>query len=302
MRRFLQKELNKVNKIMSSHRNEEYVNAERTKDEIIKIISNFYEEEQETVSNNFRNIYDKAMKIIFYFSELSLLETEFPMDYPILTTRRKIKIEDVITFINQLYSKELMGTEKPLISKSNLKIFRNPLFNKLSLKNNFVIYKQYYEGKKMLLLYTNNNVKDFIIPATKAIELYKYPRYLEKLNLIEYYLKLKSIDKLKETNYNNDCIDLELIDRDSLILTARLIRNLIGNCNYEDLDNEMKLVIQDFVDNILAIELSRQEGITLHDISLEPYDDIILNINSVNETELYCSDDEIMEKKRILKK
>ena len=303
MKRFLLKECYKLNKIMKENDSDSeiYIKAAKTLREIEKLLNNL-ELNDNLPCNNIQTIYNEAYNIIKRYSNMSLLETELPLDYPILRTRRKPDKEQIINFINEVYNEEMPEYNTPNITNENIKIFSLPLIKKIINNGKCVLYKQYYEDRSIILLNSYYNIKDYINSTSIAVETYIYNYSDAKINLLKYYMKNRALLKLKRTQYYKDCIDYELIYRDSLILTARLLLNLIDNNNFDNLDNEVKQAIQDFINNTLALELSKNTNVTLYDLSNKTYDELLSNINSIDNNNLCFSENELLNNaKKLLK-
>lgn len=303
MKKFLNKELYKINKILNEtdKKDDKYIKALKTQNEVKKILNSEDDIIDDYSFVNLKPIYNEIIKLVKTYSEMSLLETELPIDYPMLKTRKKIDNEAIINFINNVYSEELPEYNRPTLSLKNLKVFNLPFFKRIINNGKCVIYHQYYEGQTIILLNSYNNINDLIRTTSNSVETFIYKDSMGKVNLLEYYMKNRALSKLKDSSYHKDCIDLELISRDSLILTARILKNLLED-DFDNLDNETKLVLQDFINNALAIELSKNPNITLNDLIGNIYSDILLRIHEIDMNNLCYSENEILNNLKILTK
>lgn len=274
MKKFLYEELKSINKLLKN--NSDNDNLLKTRQEIMDLLEN-NEIDYTYLSNfNMSDKYDFIKEIVDQSSKMKLLDTESPIDYPSLITRTKINSEDILKFLNNLYSDEVPDDLKAYYSINNIKVYKNSFFNRIAGKGKCIVYNNYYTFESTILLDKYSNIKDFIIPAQKAIE--TIPEIVsnsfntpQKLYLMKKYLEYRAVSKLKNTQYRKDSIIYDLIQYDNFILNARLAKKLILKYPYEELDNEQKMYLVDLYLDILGQILANKDNVTLYDIYRTPF-------------------------------
>lgn len=276
MKHYLENELKIIKKLIkkTEPNTEQYNNLEKSKNYILSIINN--EKIEKDVSFNIYEFKDLLYMFINTYSDMKLLDTEFPLDYPMLPSK-KIQIDEILKFINLLYYDEIPESYCTTISSNDIKIFSNSVIKSLIKEGNCVVYKRFYKNETIILLDSYNNIKDLIIPAYKSIDIMPYlyfdDYYSQKKDLISNYLKFRAINKLKNTKYSKEAIDYELIIRDSLIIASRAYKkylNLEEEINIEDYNQ-----LINYLNTVLALELSKNCNITLAELTNASYLDIL---------------------------
>lgn len=276
MKHYLENELKIIKKLIkkTEPNTEQYNNLEKSKKYILSIINN--EKIEKDVSFNIYEFKDLLYMFINAYSDMKLLDTEFPLDYPMLPSK-KIQIDEILEFINSLYYDEIPESYCTTISSNDIKIFPNSVIKSLIKEGNCVVYKKFYKNETIILLDSYNNIKDLIIPAYKSIDIMPYlyydDYYSQKKDLISNYLKFRAINKLKNTKYSKEAIDYELIIRDSLIIASRAYKkylNLEEEINIEDYNQ-----LINYLNTVLALELSKNCNITLAELTNASYLDIL---------------------------
>lgn len=310
MKHYLQNELKLVNKNIKKYdvNSSEYLNSIKTKKHIMNLLENKESIKMDTSNKlSLDQYHDLIVGLINTYSKMKLLDTEFPLDYPMLKVR-KISVEEIIEFIHSLYYEELPDYYAATFNLENIKLFNYSIIKRIIKDGNCQIYRKYYKNESIILINSYNNIKDFIIPASKSIETMPYLYYDENMklkhDLMENYMKFRSTEKLKKTTYYKDANDYELIQRDSLIIAARAIKNMINiDEKFDILDEESYSIITSFMNTTLGLELSKRDDITLNELLSSTYTDILSYFENIKYDEVGLEDNyEIVKIKKLTKK
>lgn len=213
-----------------------------------------------------QELLELIQQLIDIYADMPLLETESSIDYPTLKTT-KVHTDVMVNFWNHVYTSEISKMKLPLFTSDNVDIINCSAIKRIFINGECMVYHSFKLQKSKLILKKYYTIKDFIIPCETGILMLPNINCLDynnTINIMQYYMRAKSLQMYHEFN-SREADKLNLLINDNLIYEARTMKKML-NLGWDNLSLFSKGKILDFTNQIIGMQLSERNDITLEQL------------------------------------